>query len=89
MDDFKGIAETFAGTDVRHVNVQPNVRPYTVLEAIPYVLGWLEAARDAGLTVYFETHRDRMTTDLRYTLQLDRRDPGHEARGRSVPLRRR
>jgi len=70
VDDFKGIAETCAGTDVRHVNVQPNVRPFTVLEAIPYVLGWLEVARDAGLTVYFETHRDRMTTDLRYTLQL-------------------
>jgi hypothetical protein len=70
VDDFKAVADKFAGSRLSHVNVQPNVRPYTVLEAIPYVLGWLEVARDAELTVYFETHRDRMTTDLRYTLQL-------------------
>jgi hypothetical protein len=70
VDDLKPIAERFAGSDVRHINIQPNVRPLTVLEGIPYVLGWLDIARDAGLTVYFETHRDRMTTSLRYTLQL-------------------
>jgi hypothetical protein len=70
VDDLKPIAERFAGSDVRHVNIQPNVRPLTVLEGVPYVLGWLDIARDAGLTVYFETHRDRMTTSLPYTLQL-------------------
>ncbi|MET0686981.1 MAG: sugar phosphate isomerase/epimerase, partial [Solirubrobacteraceae bacterium] len=70
VDEFRTIAERFSGTDVRHVNVQGNLRPYTVLDAVPYVLGWLDIARDAGLTVYFETHRDRMTTDLRFTLQL-------------------
>lgn len=70
VDDLKPIAERFAGSEVRHINIQPNIRPMTVLEGVPYVLGWLEIARDAGLTVYFETHRDRMTTSLRYTLQL-------------------
>jgi hypothetical protein len=70
IDDFKPIAERFSGSTVRHINIQPNVRPLTVLEGIPYVLGWQEVAREAGLTVYFETHRDRMTTSLRYTLQL-------------------
>lgn len=53
-----------------HINVQPNVRPSTVLEAIPYVLGWQQMADEAGITLYFETHRDRMTTDLLFTLQL-------------------
>jgi len=70
VDDFKGFASIFAELNPRHVNVQPNVRPFTVLEGVPLILGWLEAAKDHGLTVYFETHRDRMTTDLRYTLQL-------------------
>jgi hypothetical protein len=70
VDDLKPIAERFAGSEVRHINIQPNVRPLTVLEGVPYVLGWLEIAREARLTVYFETHRDRMTTNLRYTLQL-------------------
>jgi hypothetical protein len=53
-----------------HVNVQPNIRPHTVLECIPYVLGWLRLADDAGVRMYIETHRDRMTTDLLFTLQL-------------------
>jgi hypothetical protein len=53
-----------------HINLQPNVRPHTVLECIPYVLGWLRLAEDAELTMYIETHRDRMTTDLLFTLQL-------------------
>jgi hypothetical protein len=70
IEDLKPLAERFAGSGARQVNVQPDVRPFTVLEGIPYVLGWMEIARSAGLTVYFETHRDRMTTNLRYTLQL-------------------
>ena len=70
VDDFKEVAELFADSDARFVNVQGNVRPYTLREAIPLILGWLDVAEDAGLTVYFETHRDRMTTDLRFTLKL-------------------
>jgi hypothetical protein len=53
-----------------HINLQPNIRPHTVLECVPYVLGWIRVAEDAGLTMYIETHRDRMTTDLLFTLQL-------------------
>lgn len=53
-----------------HINVQPNIRPHTVLECIPYVLGWQQLCDDAGITMYIETHRDRMTTDLLFTLQL-------------------
>jgi hypothetical protein len=70
VDHFKEVAELFADSDARFVNVQGNVRPYTFREAIPLILGWLDVAEDAGLTVYFETHRDRLTTDLRYTLKL-------------------
>jgi hypothetical protein len=70
VDHFKEFAERFAGSDARFVNVQGNVRPYTLRESIPLILGWLDVAEDAGLTVYFETHRDRMTTDLRFTLKL-------------------
>jgi hypothetical protein len=58
------------GPHVDHVNLQPNVRPHTVLECIPYVLGWQELGRQAGVKLFFETHRDRMTTDLLFTLQL-------------------
>lgn len=55
---------------VDHLNLQPNVRPMTPLESIPYLLGWQQLADDAGVPMFVETHRDRMTTDLLFTLQL-------------------
>jgi hypothetical protein len=64
------IAHEFGIEHATHVNLQPNVRPSTVLEAIPLILGWMQIAEGAGVEVLFETHRDRMTTDLLYTLQL-------------------
>jgi hypothetical protein len=56
--------------NVTHINLQPNVKPARVLECIPYILGWLELARELPVPLFFETHRDRMTTDLLFTLQL-------------------
>jgi sugar phosphate isomerase/epimerase len=63
-------AEEFGLDRATHINLQPNVRPQTVLEGIPLILEWQRIAGEAGLPVLFETHRDRMTTDLLYTLQL-------------------
>lgn len=60
----------FGADRCHHIDIQPNVRPSTVLECIPYVLGWQRLADEAGIPLYFETHRDRMTTDLLFTLQL-------------------
>ncbi|HEX4009301.1 MAG TPA: hypothetical protein VHX62_04810 [Solirubrobacteraceae bacterium] len=73
VDELKPVIEdaTELGFDgVTHVNLQPNVRPARVLDAIPLILGWLELARELPVPVLFETHRDRMTTDLLFTLQL-------------------
>jgi hypothetical protein len=53
-----------------HINLQPNVKPLTAAECVPYIDGWQELADAAGMDVYFETHRDRMTTDLMFTLEL-------------------
>jgi hypothetical protein len=55
---------------VSHLNVQPNVRPFTVGESVPYVAGWQAMADEASVPMFVETHRDRMTTDLLFTLQL-------------------
>ncbi len=64
------LANEFGIEYATHVNLQPNVRPSTVLESIPLIIGWMQIADEAGIEVLFETHRDRMTTDLLYTLQL-------------------
>lgn len=55
---------------VDHLNLHPSVRPFTVAECVPYLLGWQDLADQAGMPMYVETHRDRMTTDLLFTLQL-------------------
>jgi hypothetical protein len=64
------IVESVGRQHVDHVNLQPNVHPRTLGECIPYILGWQAIAEDAGVPVYIETHRDRMTTDLFFTLEL-------------------
>jgi hypothetical protein len=53
-----------------HVNLQPDVRPYRLEDCIPYIDGWRRMAAEAGVPVHIETHRDRMTTDLFFTLHL-------------------
>lgn len=68
----KQLAATFSGLDPGpvYVNVQPNVKVFTVEEGVAVVRAMIDVARDAGLDLVFETHRDRLTTDLRFTLQL-------------------
>jgi hypothetical protein len=62
--------EAVGRAHVDHLNLQPNVRPPTLGECVPYLLGWQAMAEEAGVPLYVETHRDRMTTDLLFTLEL-------------------
>lgn len=70
IDDLKPIIEHVQELGADHVNLQADVRPYTVEECIPYIEGWCRLADDAGIALHIETHRDRMTTDLIFTLHL-------------------
>jgi len=68
--DLKPILEHVRELGADHVNLQPDVRPYRVEDCIPYIEGWRRLAHDARIPVHIETHRDRMTTDLFFTLHL-------------------
>jgi hypothetical protein len=70
VGDLTPVLELVAELGADHVNLQPDVRPYSVAECIPYLEGWRRLAREAGIAVHVETHRDRMTTDLFFTLHL-------------------
>jgi hypothetical protein len=70
IDDLKPIIEHVQELGADHINLQPDVKPYRLEECIPYIEGWRRLAHDARIPVHIETHRDRMTTDLFFTLHL-------------------
>lgn len=70
LDDLKPIIDHVLELGADHLNVQPDVRPYTVQECIPLLQGWRRMADDAGIKMQIETHRNRMTTDLFFTLHI-------------------
>lgn len=53
-----------------HLDLQPDIRPRRVDDCLPLLDGWMDLAARAGIPTYVETHRDRMTTDLHFTLDL-------------------
>jgi len=70
VDDLKPIIAHVRELGADHINLQPDVRPYRIEECIPYIEGWRRIAAEAGVAVHIETHRDRMTTDMHFTLHL-------------------
>ena len=54
----------------RHLNIIGQVYPFAVADAAKVVRDWLGQCAAAGLPVTLETHRDSVTTDLLFTLQL-------------------
>ena len=68
----EGLIERFLSMDAppAYVNIQPNRKVFTVDEGAPYLREWAGISTAAGFRTLIETHRDRMTTDLRFTLQL-------------------
>ena len=53
-----------------HLNLQPMPMPRTVAEGVSYLVRCHDMAKAAGYDVFFETHRDRMTTDMYFTLDI-------------------
>jgi hypothetical protein len=53
-----------------HITIQADICPMTVGACLPILEGWQHMAERAGVPVYVETHRGRMTNDLLFTMGL-------------------
>lgn len=69
-EDFKEDVKAAQAGGATHINLQPMPMPRTVAECVPYIRECIEIAGEAGIPLFFETHRDRMTTDMYFTLDL-------------------
>jgi sugar phosphate isomerase/epimerase len=72
VEGFPALLETLGALDPApvYLNIQPLPKPFTPGEGAAYLREWIAMAEGAGFRTFVETHRDRMTTDLRFTLQL-------------------
>ena len=70
VDDLKPVLEIATEFKLHHLDIQPDVRPRRLQDCIPLLEGWRRLAEEVDFPVYIETHRDRMTTDLFFTLDL-------------------
>ncbi len=66
VDDLKAAKDGGAS----HINLQPMPMPRRVADGVSYLVRCMDMAAEAGYELFIETHRDRMTTDLYFTLDL-------------------
>lgn len=70
MEDMLPVLKMAQEFDAVAVNVIAQVIPSSADEASIMVQDWMEEAEKEGVSIEFETHRNSVTNDLNYTIQL-------------------
>ncbi|MEY5101148.1 MAG: hypothetical protein RJA36_3867 [Pseudomonadota bacterium] len=64
VEELRPALELAARHQIHHLVVQGDVRPYNAQQALPILQGWQRLAREYGVPVLVETHRNTISTDL-------------------------
>jgi sugar phosphate isomerase/epimerase len=64
VEDLRPALELAAQHQIHHLVVQGDVRPYNAQQAVAILQGWQELAREYGVPVLLETHRNTISNDL-------------------------
>lgn len=70
VDEFADQIAQIEAVGANHINCLPYVMPYTLEESVATLQAFRALAEKSTLPVHFETHRDRLMTDLYFTLHL-------------------
>ena len=69
-EEFKDDIKASQDGGASHINLQPMPMPRQVAHCVSYLVRCMDMAAAAGYELFIETHRNRMTTDLHFTLDL-------------------
>ena len=69
-EEFKEDIQAAKDGGASHINLQPMPMPRLVAHGVSYIVRLMDMAAAAGYELFIETHRDRMTTDMYFTLDL-------------------
>jgi hypothetical protein len=69
-EDMRPLFSLANGLDASLVNIISGLMPIRPEEAVPVIHRWMDEAKEAGIPMLFETHRDSLLNDLYFTLQV-------------------
>lgn len=70
LEDLRPVLEMGKAANASYVNIIGQVMPFTVPEGADVVRHWMAMSDEVGMPILFETHRNCITNDLFYMLQL-------------------
>ena len=69
-DDLRRLLKFSQDMNATTFSIIGTVYPVSAAKAVPIIRNWMSIAREMGVDIMFETHRDCITNDMFFTLEL-------------------